>query len=322
MPSQPSYYIWASDPHAKGQSWINLVKEAQYDYPTAQTIFGGDYIDGGKYANETIQFVMDQVQEHHAQALLGNHEQIMRDFVETFDDLWYHNGAKSTIKSFFGRGFSKKTAQHLLRSDNRYRFLKNLPKILITPHIIFVHAGIACWEPNNYQDPNIYKPLLPLFAFMDPQEYFYLWSREDYWYGPRKPKDDNMTFAHNLTGKTIVTGHTPTTFLMGNFENSNTYIENTFNYMTWSDDDPLLLQRPCPVRMVKYPHEAPRFFTDDGCHGSNHHFGNVCVFDNLGHLIKIYNHDTNIKPYNDPEEGIVNLKQPLWNPKTHQYDWK
>lgn len=111
------FYVWASDPHGTGQPWINLVKQAQQKYPNSQTIFGGDYIDGNAHSLETIAFVYDQVEHHDAIALRGNHEQLMHDFVEYNNDLWFYNGAKTTIKSLFGRGFQRT----LLRTS-----LKNL----------------------------------------------------------------------------------------------------------------------------------------------------------------------------------------------------
>ena len=92
----PKYYIWASDPHGTGQPWIDLVKQAQAKYPDSETIFGGDYIDGNKFSLETVKFVYDQVKFHQASALAGNHEQLMYEFVEHNNDLWYVNVPKRT----------------------------------------------------------------------------------------------------------------------------------------------------------------------------------------------------------------------------------
>lgn len=289
--SEPQYYIWASDPHGTGQPWIDLVTQAQHDYSNSETIFGGDYIDGNKYANKTVNFVMDQVKNHHATALLGNHEQLMYDFVEHNEDLWYQNGAKTTIKSFFSRGFSKSQTRQHLRSDPRYIFLINLPKIITRPRFIFVHAGIACWN-QHYLNHDTYNDLAPLFSMMDSQDYFYLWSREDYWYG----KNEDPIFAHNITHRTIVTGHTPTMFVQGSVNDD--YIGPTYDYTDEPKHDKDLPNRPCPVVKVQYPNESPRYFTDGGCHANNNHHGNVCVFSaDTGNLVKTYNSDTDIIPY-------------------------
>lgn len=288
--TEPTYYIWASDPHGVGQPWINLIQQAQHDFPNQQTIFGGDYIDGNKYSKTTVDFVIDQVKHHQALALLGNHEQMMTDFVEYDSRLWYLNGAKTTVKSFFGRGFPKETTRRRLRSYSSYLFLKQLPKIIVKPNFIFVHAGIACWLPNDYLKHDVYKTFEPTFNLMNAQDYFFLWSRQKYFYGTNQ----GHIFAHNLTGKAIVTGHTPTMLISGGFDHAKAWIDNQYDWSNGNPDtDQYLLKRPCPVKKVQYPHEAPRYFTDDGCHGNNHHHGNICVFNSQnGQLIKTYNDDT------------------------------
>lgn len=285
---EPKYYIWASDPHGTGQAWINLVNQAKASYPDSQIVFGGDYIDGNKQAKETVDFIIDRVNNHQDIALKGNHEQLMQDFVDHDDDLWYHNGAKKTIKSFLGRGFSKQKTAHLLNGSDYFNFLIKLSLIYQTNHLIFVHAGIACWT-KDWNKPATYKSLNPVFRpyTLNDQDFFYLWSREKYWYG----NNEDFNFAHNVAGKAIVTGHTPTMLLFGEYDNQQEGFVPTYDWRHDQDKDPKLLQRPCPVRTVQYDGEMPRYFTDDGCHGSNQHHGNICVFTNNGKLVKIFNDD-------------------------------
>ena len=310
------YYIWSSDPHGTGQPWIDLIQQAQTDYPEATTVFGGDYIDSNQHSKETVDFVMDQVKNHHAYALMGNHEYLMYQAIEQNQpDLWYLNGAKHTIKSFFNRGFSKSKARQLLRSDPRYIFLINLPTILQFGHLIFVHAGLT---PNELSNPNFIPKSTPTFKD-DPNFYDHIWIRNKYIH-----QDDNISFAHNYTPFTIVSGHTPTMFIEGVY-NSPSATKTDVILPTYNDtdhhEDPQILHRPCPVRMVQYKGEQPRFFTDDGCHGSNTHHGNVCVFDSDGHLVKIYNSDPKEDPYYDPEINPVSTKEPVYNEQSHQYEW-
>ena len=102
------YYIFASDPHGTGKPWIDKVQKALNYYPTAQIVFGGDYIDGRKYSKETVDYIMKMCEDGHI-ALLGNHEDIMLDTVinnHIFDSIWKLNGYKSTIKSFCGRDWA------------------------------------------------------------------------------------------------------------------------------------------------------------------------------------------------------------------------
>lgn len=275
--SEPKYYIWTSDPHGTGQDWINLVQQAQAKYPNSQTIFGGDYIDGNSQSAETVNFIYEQVEHHNAIALLGNHEELLINFVEHGNLLWYVNGAKTTIKSFFGRGFAKPKARQLLKADDRYQFLAKLPLIYKTPHLIFVHAGIKA-DHQNWQDTSFYNH----------QKSFYLWARTEYFYqAPVK----NRYFMHNVTKHTIVTGHTPTMFINGEYDTSYPDGEPVLPTTNIYDENEDFKHRPCPVVKVQYPNEAPRYFTDDGCHGAPNHHGNVCVFTNTGELVEVFNSD-------------------------------
>lgn len=275
--SEPKYYIWASDPHGTGQAWIELVHQAQTKYPDNQTVFGGDYIDGNPQSAATVDFIRDQVEHHNAIALLGNHEQLLIDFVEHDTQLWYFNGAKTTVKSFFGRGFSKRKTRQLLQASDRYQFLTKLPMIYTTPHLIFVHAGIQA-DQQNWQDASIYHN----------QKSFYLWARTEYIY--QAPVNKNC-FMHNLTNHTIVTGHTPTMFINGEYDQTYPNGEPVVPTANIYDENEDYQHRPCPVVKIQYPNESPRYFTDDGCHGAPNHHGNVCVFTNTGELMEVFNAD-------------------------------
>lgn len=276
-------YIFTSDPHGRGEPWIDLVKQAQNKYPNAQVIFGGDYIDGRKDSKANLDFVMDEVKSHNAIALLGNHEQLMMDFLEGKDDdyglnnsLWIMNGGKTTIRSIirplFHTGFSlQKSAEVIKYRTPYYEFLTTLPVIHETENIIFVHAGVNP-VAKNYSSDNAYK------NNKDKIQY-YLWAREDYfWQQPNSFLSPDNIFNHNLTGKTIVTGHTPTCLLYGKYEN---------------DIKPPLKKLPftqCPVRVVQYPNEPARIFTDNGCHSKMaQHKGNIVILDTKGNVLDMFN---------------------------------
>lgn len=247
-------FIFASDPHGKGENWINLVEQARIKYPNTQIIFGGDYIDGHPHTKQTLEYVMDTVQKANAIALLGNHEQLLLDFcLNPYDDLWYINGGKTTVKSLFGRNFSRKIVSDKIKTSKYYDFIKSLPVICQTENIIFVHAGI-----DNIKKLNTSKQ-------------YCLWAREKYFF------DDIYThnfryklFKHNLTNKTVVTGHTPTCLIEG-----------------VCNDRIIKGNEDCQVLKVKYPGEPARYFTDGGVKKDNNHNGNVCVFDHYGDLIDV-----------------------------------
>ena len=257
-------YIFASDPHGTGKEWIDLVQRAQRDYPQAQLVFGGDYIDGRKNSRETLEFVM-AAEKQGAQVLLGNHEDMMINFVEYDDDLWFVNGAKTTVKSLFGRRYSQAETRQKLKASDYYCWIKNHAHNLVyeTKHLIFVHAGVnPAGIPVNRQ----YK----------------LWAREEYWYGDDRHNSAAEIFAHNQTGKTIVTGHSPTCIIRGVLEDPTPEGQpEIFGYTNHS--------YYCPVVRVQYLDEAPRYFTDGGCHSDlPHNHGNVCVFSSDGKLTRSY----------------------------------
>lgn len=246
-------YIFASDPHGVGQKWIDKVKHAQNKYKSSKVVFGGDYIDGAKFSKEVLDFVMDQTKQNNSIALLGNHEQLMIDFIEqnneidllTNKPLWFVNGGKTTIKSIFGRNFSINKSKKLLKETKYYEFLKTLKTKFETENVIFVHAGI---KENSNKD-------------------FELWARENYWLNTSNPG----YFAHNNLNKVIVSGHTPTSLIYGKYDNGQKFVNAKNN----------------SVLKIQYDGEKPKYFTDAGCHGNKNSTGNICVFDENGVLLEV-----------------------------------
>ena len=85
--------------------------------------------------------------------------------------------------------------------------------------------------------------------------------------------------AHNRTGKTIVTGHTPTAVLEGKYDDGRKMKQ--------------LQKDDCIVRKMQYPGEPARIFTDGGSHSDPliypHNDGNVVVLDGNGEIARVYN---------------------------------
>lgn len=288
------YYVFVSDIHGNLNT-LPLIKNAMRDYPDSQLVGGGDYIDSRKNSKEVVEFLM---QQQNAVILRGNHEQLMLDFAdgkdmygEGLESLWYQNGGKKTVHSFLGRGYSEKEAQVKIKHSKYYDYFKNLPLLYVTPHIIFVHGGVK--PVKNFDDPEIYHDN-PFPTPLNSYEFYLLWARTktmatpEYWYetvnAKNCPKVENTfkqkmlhVFAHNNSGHIIVTGHTPTTFLKGNFADGRK-IKTTD-------------QNNCCVRVIKYPNEPARIFTDGGCHSQlRHNFGNVTVLNKRGAIIAVYDY--------------------------------
>ena len=74
------YYIFISDIHGNLET-LKLIEQAQRDYPEAQLVAGGDYVDGREHVKEVLDYLIEQKSEG-AIVLLGNHEQMLLNFAE------------------------------------------------------------------------------------------------------------------------------------------------------------------------------------------------------------------------------------------------
>lgn len=287
-------YIFISDIHGNKKT-IDLIKTARNTYPNYTLVGGGDYIDGRKDSKAVLDYLMTQ---DNAVILRGNHEQMLIDFTEGRDEpinddigymqpLWFANGGKTTLRSIFHYKFSNskyKLAQTMLKNSKYYQFLKQMPIMYDTPNIIFVHAGIL--PIKDYDNPINYKGI----ANYD-YDMYRMWARSEYIYecnsnipvhqytvDSKLHKEVSLpVFAHNQTGKTIVTGHTPTALISGIFDKTYKQIpKKPFTH--------------CDVLTIQYQNEPARIFTDNGNHSRYpNHDGNVVVMNNKGTVINIYN---------------------------------
>lgn len=280
------YFIFISDIHGNIKT-LDLIKKAQADFPEALLVGGGDYIDGRKDAKAVLDFLMKQKK---VIILRGNHEQMMLDFTEgkdlgkysdssSYPSLWYANGGKKTVRSLLGKSYGESATIIKLRQTKYYEFLKQTPVMLDTPHIIFVHAGI---HPTKDYDNAEKYPAYP--GEIDPPDDNYdlyrLWARKEYWFY-RKPNDIPY-FAHNLTGKTIVTGHTPTALISGTCQDQDKFGRTYLKTLPFTK---------CPIRIIQYANEPARIFTDGGNHSAKpKHYGNILVLDWYGNPIKVYDY--------------------------------
>lgn len=263
-------YIFISDIHGNLET-LSLIEQAKKDFPNAQLVTGGDYIDGRKHVKEVLDYLIEQKSQG-AIVLLGNHEQMMLNFADNCehqDGIWFYNGGNKTLLNLFGRIVSRGE----LRDSKYYRFLKSCPIMYETPHLIFVHAGVR--PDEKYNDPTTYNEVT--YGLKFDYDFFRVWARDRYWYSQM----EDEIFAHNRTGKTIVTGHTPTAGLEGKFDDG-----RVLDHLSWDH---------CVVRTMQYPDEPARIFTDGGSHSDPmlypHNDGNVVVLDNVGKIVRVYNWD-------------------------------
>ena len=175
-----------------------LLNNSEFKNKRDLLIFLGDYIDRGPNSREVLdQLINLNKQNIKAVFLMGNHEQIMIDFL--FDKInnlmyWLTLGADQTFKSynievveFIKDGFEDNKIDKLRNiflselSKEHIYFLKNLKLSYNSGKYLFVHAGINPEKSLSQQNK------------MD-----FLWSRSDKFF------DKNFKFE-----KIIVHGHSP-----------------------------------------------------------------------------------------------------------------
>lgn len=267
-------YLFISDIHGNEET-LSIIKKAREDHPHALLVGGGDYVDGRDHVKEVLDFLIEE-SNNGALILKGNHEQMLLNYAnheEHQDGIWFFNGGKNTLVQLFG----KEVSPEEIRESKYYAFLSKLPMMYETPNYIFVHAGVR--PDEKYDDPSSYASELNVHIHQYTYDFYRIWARQNYWYSDQF----NKVFAHNLTKKTIVTGHTPTSGIYGQYENGETVNASVLN----------------PVRTIQYDGEPARIFTDGGSHSDPkqfpHNDGNVVLLDNQGHIKQVYNYENTLK---------------------------
>lgn len=161
-----------------------------------QLLFLGDLIDRGENGRAVLERVKDLVEQKKATCLSGNHEYMFLAWLDEPCERYEHyrrNGGDTTINSILGRPLEApvdgiEDAKRVMEeAADLVTFIRQLPFYLETEELIFVHAGLD----------------LTLDRWQDTTDYQKVWLR------------DSFHRAENKTGKGIVFGHTPTTYLTG-----------------------------------------------------------------------------------------------------------
>ena len=176
----------------------NILNTKNFKKDNDLLLYIGDYIDRGPHSKDVInQIIKLQKENIKSIFLMGNHEQVMIDFLfNKINNLkyWLNLGADQTFKSykievaeFIKDGFEDDKIDRLRSvllnelSDEHIHFLKNLRLSYSVGNYLFVHAGIN-----------------PEKILKDQDKMDLLWSRSDQFF------DKNFKFE-----KIIVHGHTP-----------------------------------------------------------------------------------------------------------------
>ncbi len=199
------------DIHGMYRDFIILVNKIIKKYSIDKIILIGDLIDRGPKSKEVIEFALDLSNSYKLIFLLGNHEDMMIDYIfeqNRYDrNLWFENGGYSTVKSFSETlynnvYFNWENISEELKAlcENELNFLLNAKlyheEKFDNNIFFFSHAGIEFPHISPYNqmeavsnefDKNIKHP--------------YIWARV---VDSFTDKIDNFVFVH---------GHTPVFYL-------------------------------------------------------------------------------------------------------------
>ncbi|MFA5518045.1 MAG: metallophosphoesterase family protein [Spirochaetota bacterium] len=158
---------------------MTMIEEKISDNDTI--IFLGDYIDRGKDSYSVIEYLSRLSEKYKIFFLKGNHEDMFIKYYYTGKgyDLYIRNGGMATIKSY------EKAIGKMKLPEKHKKFFSSLNLFYKGDDFIAVHAGLRPYagEPVRQKPEDL------------------LWIREDFF------------LADYSWDKTIIFGHTPTSFL-------------------------------------------------------------------------------------------------------------
>jgi len=171
-----------TDIHGEYNGLELLLKHAEIDLNRDQLVFGGDYINRGRDSGKVLRRVKGIVDAYpnNVVALVGNHEEMMREYYRNQDKLWLSHGGKDTIRDF------EKTFPHEKERNEHIEWAYNLLLVFEDDEFVYTHAGLNPYEPLDKQGREI------------------LWMSEYDFYSISKESLFDLTKS-----KPVVHGHTP-----------------------------------------------------------------------------------------------------------------
>lgn len=148
--------IMISDIHGCIDQFNQMLQLIEYSSKHDQLILLGDYVDRGPNSKEVVDKVMELVNNHHAIALRGNHDQRLVDLINNDSPVirskFLEHGGLQTLQSYcdIKQVISDEIlnqARETIKSSFAHHidFLSKLPLYHEDHHHIYVHAGL---NPN------------------------------------------------------------------------------------------------------------------------------------------------------------------------------
>jgi serine/threonine protein phosphatase 1 len=167
-PANP--FVAIGDIHGRSDLLDKLVQEIAVEQQE-KVVFLGDYIDRGPDSAGTLKRLFEMTQKRPTQivCLMGNHEQMMLDFID--DPLgrgarWLHNGGIATLESFGIKDCQRtNTPDRVMElcdifekalSDPLQAWLRQLPRHWHSGNMWCVHAGMDPAKPPEAQKPETF----------------------------------------------------------------------------------------------------------------------------------------------------------------------
>ncbi|AIQ32263.1 metallophosphoesterase [Paenibacillus sp. FSL P4-0081] len=174
--------FFMTDIHGDKEGLELLLRHAGADLKRDQLVFGGDMINRGKDSAGVVKYIKELTDRHPGQvhALIGNHEEMMGDYIKNGDKLWLSHGGHDTLESF-ARAFSdqKERQAHM-------EWAYSLPLYYADEEYVYTHAGLCTVEPLEQQSRDI------------------LWMTEYEFY--RQPREELLALTNS---RPVIHGHTP-----------------------------------------------------------------------------------------------------------------
>lgn len=155
-----------SDIHGCVDQLDELLLAVSYDSASDKLILLGDYVDRGPKSKESVERVMQLVDNDGAVALRGNHDQRFADLIRTGGEelmaKFLEHGGLETLQSYCDLAGDRVVDSEVIRaarshiSQNYSRhidFLRSLPLFLEDRNHIYVHAGLNPHFNNWREQP-------------------------------------------------------------------------------------------------------------------------------------------------------------------------
>lgn len=173
------YFI--TDIHGEYHGLELLLEYANINFTLDQLVFGGDYINRGTESASTLKKIKALVEKYpnNVFAVIGNHEEMMRDYYRYGDKMWLSHGGHETLRDFERTFTQSEMKEHI-------EWASNLPLVYQDEQFVFTHAGLNPFEPLDHQSRDI------------------IWMNESDFYG--YSTDVLKALTQN---RPVIHGHTP-----------------------------------------------------------------------------------------------------------------